>query len=442
MTKPTLAPVIIIGGGWAGLSAAIHLATAERPVILFESAKQFGGRARSVPFLGKQIDNGQHLLLGAYSETLKIMRACNTQIEQALLRSPLSWKVRKKIGFEVELQTSNLPAPLNFLFAVLFTKGYSFSEKRQTLSFMSRLRRQNFEIKKDTSVETLLAGQPDHVIRTLWEPMCIAALNTPVNIASAKIFLSVMRDSFTKHARDSDALYTIKDLGEIFVKPAIELIQSKGGQVHLSQRVDKLIINNNEIRAIRVNGKDIPASQVIIATPIPNCIRLIKSHDALNDISTKLVQLEHQPICTLYLQYAEDISLNEPMLGLSGITGQWIFDRRFAKQAGLMAVVISADGPHMKLDTDSLAQRVSDELSEYFGWPKPQEYIVIREKRATFSACVDVENLRPDITTPVNGLYLAGDYTRSPYPSTLESAVRSGVQCAQTITQQMNRNAT
>jgi uncharacterized protein with NAD-binding domain and iron-sulfur cluster len=139
------------------------------------------------------------------------------------------------------------------------------------------------------------------------------------------------------------------------------------------------------------------------------------------------------------LQYPQEVALNEPMLGLSGMTGQWIFDRRFAGQPGLMAIVISADGPHMRLDTETLAQLVSDELSEYFNWPEPQQHLVLREKRATFSACVGVDALRPDITTPIEGLWLAGDFTRSPYPSTLEGAVRSGVQCAQAIIQQTKR---
>jgi predicted NAD/FAD-dependent oxidoreductase len=165
----------------------------------------------------------------------------------------------------------------------------------------------------------------------------------------------------------------------------------------------------------------------------------LDGHEKLAPISDNLKQLTYQPICTLYLQYPHEVSLTEPMLGLNGMTGQWIFDRRFADQPGLMAVVISAEGPHMRLDTETLAQLVIDELSEYFDWPEAQQHLVVREKRATFSACVDVDALRPDITTPVEGLWLAGDYTRSPYPSTLEAAVRSGVQCAQAIIQHTKR---
>lgn len=439
MKKSTSDPVIVIGGGWAGLSAAVRLVTEGHTVRLFESAKQFGGRARCVPFSGKSVDNGQHLLLGAYSETLNIMRTCNTDIDKVLLRQTLTWKVRNRYGLDVELCAPNLPAPFNFLFAILRAQGYSLAERIRSLRFMYALQRKGFAIEKDTSVATLLSDQPKRVIQTLWEPMCIAALNTPITIASAKIFLNVIRDCFTRHARDADTLYTIRDLGQLFVQPAIDFIESKGSQVNLAQRVDALDIHNNEIHAVRIGDMSIAASRVVIATPVSSCQKLLNGHDALTTISGKLEQLNHQPICTLYLQYPDNISLTEPMLGLSEMTGQWIFDRRFADQPGLMAVVISADGPHMSLDTETLAQLVSDELSEYFDWPEPQQHLVIREKRATFSACVNVDELRPDITTPIKGLWLAGDYTRSPYPSTLEAAVRSGVQCAQAITQQTNR---
>jgi squalene-associated FAD-dependent desaturase len=440
MTSHASEPVIIIGGGWAGLSAAVHLVANGHTVKLFESAKQLGGRARCVPFSGQTVDNGQHLLLGAYAETLNIMRTCDTEINKVLLRRSLVWKVRNSHGPDVQLRTPRLPAPFNFLFAILRAQGYSLAERLQTLRFMYALQRKGFLIDEDISVAALLSGQPEIVIETLWEPMCIAALNTPIDTASARIFLNVIRDSFTLRASDADTLYPIRDLGQLFVKPAIDFIESRGGQVNLAQRVDSLDIHDNRMRAVQVGEKHITASHVILAASPANSQRLLDGHATLDPISDNLKQLTYQPICTLYLQYPEEVALTEPMIGLNGMTGQWIFDRRFADQPGLMAVVISAHGAHMRLDTETLAQLVIDELSEYFDWPEPQQHLVVREKRATFSACVDVDALRPSITTPVEGLWLAGDYTRSPYPATLEGAVRSGVQCAQAIIHHMKRN--
>ena len=439
MTNPESEPVIIIGGGWAGLSAAVRLADNGHQVRLFESAKQLGGRARCVPFSDHTVDNGQHLLLGAYSETLNTMRTCNTRTDKVLLRRPLHWKMHNRRGLDVNLKTPRLPAPLNLLFAILRTQGYSLAERLQTVRFMYALHRRGFAIDKDMSVAALLAKQPTRVISTLWEPMCLAALNTPIEIASARIFLNVMRDSFTRRASDADTLYTIRDMGRLFVKPATDFIESRGGQVRLAQRVDSLTINNDVIRAVQVNNKHVAASRVILAVSPMNSQRLLSGHKALASISENLQQLTYQPICTVYLQYPPSVSLREPMIGLHGMTGQWLFDRRFSGQAGMMAVVISADGPHMRLDTETLAQLVSDELAESFNWPEPEQHLVIREKRATFCASVDVDSLRPGMTTPVEGLWLAGDYIRSPYPATLEAAVRSGVQCADTIIQHSKR---
>lgn len=439
MIKNISNPVVIIGGGWAGLSAAVQLVANGHTVRLFESAKQLGGRARCVPFSGKTVDNGQHLLLGAYSSTLDIMRTCNTDIDKVLLRQPLTWNVKSKTTADILLRTPRLPAPFNFLFSIIHASGYTLSEKLLTLRFIYGLQKNKFSLQEDISVAELLNNQPERVIQTLWEPMCIAALNTPIASASAKIFLNVIRDSFSRRARDSDALYTITSLGQLFVKPAIDFIESRGSQVNLAQRVNKLDIKNNKVTGIQLDGKHITASHVIIATSATACQRLLADHEPLNPIVDNLKQLKHEAICTVYLQYPEHISLDLPMLGLNGITGQWIFDRRFADQPGLMAVVISADGPHMRLDTETLAQLIIDELSEMFHWPEPDQHMVLREKRATFSARVGVNQFRPDITTAVENLWLAGDFIRSPYPSTLEGAVRSGVQCAQAIIHQTTR---
>lgn len=432
-------PVIIIGGGWAGLSAAVHLVASGRSVRLFESARQFGGRARCVPFSEHTVDNGQHLLLGAYSETLNIMRTCNTDIDSVLLRQPLVWKLKDSLGQDVKLRIPRLPAPFNFLIGIIRAQGYSLSDRLQTLRFMYGLHRSDFALDADISVATLLKGQPAYVIQTLWEPLCLAALNTPINMASAQIFLNVIRDSFTRHARDADTLFTIRDLGQVFVRPAIEFIESKGSQVNLAQRVDTLNIDNDSIHGVQINGNNIPCSSVIVATSLSGSQRLLTGHEQLATVSEAIHQLTYQPICTVYLQYPKEIALDVPMLGLNRMTGQWVFDRRFASQPGLMAVVISAEGPHTRFDTETLAQLISDEFTEHFGWPQPEQHLVLREKRATFSASVDINILRPDISTPVNGLWLAGDYTCSPYPSTLEGAVRSGVQCAQQIIQQTRR---
>ena len=433
MNNQTEDSTVIIGGGWAGLAAGVWLCTHNHPVRLFESAKQLGGRARCVAFAEQSVDNGQHLLLGAYHETLNVLRQCGADIEDSLSRRQLSLHVQDPQHHIFELATTQLPAPFNILAGLLKARGYSFKERLRTLAFMLKMHLRSFHLEKDISVKELLCDQPKIVIATLWEPLCIAALNTPINKASAQIFLNVVRDSFTQSASCSDLLLTSTDLGSLFVRPTMNTIESHGGSVHLAQRVTSLVIDNNKMSGIKVNDDVIPASRVILATPPATTERLVSGHEKLSDISQSLAQLDYQPICTVYLKYDESVSLPHPMLGLVGMTGQWLFDRAIAGQPGLIAVVISAEGMHMKLDKETLAQLVSDELSEHFGWPEPDETLVLREKRATFSAVTNIDRFRPVNTTPVEGLWLAGDYTRSPYPATLEAAVRSGLQCAKIL---------
>ena len=144
--------------------------------------------------------------------------------------------------------------------------------------------------------------------------------------------------------------------------------------------------------------------------------------------------MDHQPICTVYLRYPESVDPGTPMLGLVGRITQWIFDRRLTGQPGVMSAVISASGPHLALDNAALLERVGRELAEVFPrWPRWESGWVVREKRATFACTVDVEQRRPPHRTPVEGLWLAGDFTATGLPGTLEGAVASGLQCARSL---------
>ncbi|WP_455198011.1 FAD-dependent oxidoreductase, partial [Kaarinaea lacus] len=163
----------------------------------------------------------------------------------------------------------------------------------------------------------------------------------------------------------------------------------------------------------------------------------MEEHTPLSDISSKLQQMDYRPICTVYLQYPPHVKLNGWLHGSLQTTTQWVFDRRLYGQDGLMSVVISSDGQHMDWDNEKFCQVIKEELASLFPrWPEPESCHVIREKRATFAATVNINRYRPENETPVNGLWLAGDYTRNGLPGTLEGAVRSGVKCAKLIIQQ------
>lgn len=432
--------MIVVGGGWAGIAAAVELARHDIPLILLESAKQLGGRARSVQLDDKHLDNGQHLLLGAYESVLTLLRHIGVREADVLQRMSLSLYWHRPNAKAVTFNTPRLPAPLHLLWALLSAKGLDLRERLAALRFCRALQASHFSLEQDCSVQALLQRhrQPPAVVQTLWEPLCLGALNTHLHEASAQIFVRTLGDSFRHARRDSDLLLTRKNLGAILPQPAMDFIELHHGHVRLGQRVTELQVSANEggqrIEAITIGEHTLPARQVILATPANITLGLTQRHDALQDISHRLQDLDTRPICTVYLQYPSHVRLGRWMHGSVNSLSQWVFDRGLYGQHGLMAVVISGEGAHMAWDNDTLCDAVEEELAAQFPrWPAPLSRHVIREKRATFASTVNINRVRPAAKTPVSGLWLAGDYTDTRLPATLEGAVRSGVRCAQQV---------
>jgi squalene-associated FAD-dependent desaturase len=428
----TMTNVTIVGGGWAGLATAIELCQHGVPVTLIEAARQLGGRARCVAFDAERVDNGQHLMIGAYRETLRLLTLVHAP---APVRRRLQLRMHTSAD-EFSLTAPHLPAPLHLVAALITARGISAYERRCALQFCIALAWRRFQLAQDISLAQLLAQhrQTPRLIECLWEPLCLATMNTPLNEASAQVFLAVLRDAFARRRADSDLLFAATDLGQTFPAPALEFIERHGGRVVLGERATELRIANDAIAAV-VTAQQLHASHhVVLATPAYATARLLAPHAPLQTIAHNLEQLNYEPICTVYLRYPAHVTLHTDMVGFTGTLTQWLVDRAHCDQPGLMAAVISARGAHMDLGNDELIQRVRDEIAQrYPAWPAHYSSMVIREKRATFACRVGINALRPANTTPVRGLWLAGDYTATGYPATLEGAVRSGVECARQI---------
>jgi len=432
---------VIIGAGWAGLAAAVKLCKHHpHRVTLLESARQAGGRARSAPFNKIQVDNGQHLLIGAYHKTLQLLELINLEETAAFERLPLQLIMRNANNQEhrdVHMQVAALPAPLHMLLALSTASGLTLAERWQALRLCAALPRLKLNKFSDINVSTLLQGhrQSARLVNELWEPLCLAIMNTPVATASASVFVRVLIDAFTHQHRDSDLLIPRRNLGAVIPEPAIDTIHKLGGEVRLGCKVKSLEIIDKQIKSAILNdGTIIEADQFILATAAPACQRLLKGHKLFERTVEQLSRLDTAPICTVYLQYPEHVSLDIPMIGLTGTIGQWLFDRRICGQPGLMAIVISGHGEHECLDNMTLAEKISVELATLHPhWPEPEQSLVIREKRATFVCHNNVHAHRPGYQTDAANAWLAGDYTDTGYPATLEGAVRSGFNCAEKI---------
>ncbi|NOS97752.1 MAG: NAD(P)-binding protein, partial [Methylotenera sp.] len=428
----------------AGLSAAATLVERGYQVTLFEASAQLGGRARTVLVennsLMHLLDNGQHILLGAYRETLALLRKAGVDENLAFMSLPLHINMQAaptKSVFSLKAAQS-LPAPLNMLVGLLTCKGLSFSERLAAIKLMAHLKNTNYKLANDTALEQYLIEkkQTKKLMQMLWEPLCLAALNTPMAIASTQIFLNVLKDSFSGSKQNSDFLLPKLDLSRIIATPLAQYIQSKGGEIKLNRRVRNLQAESDGFSLETKDGKAF-FSHVIIAVPPA---RLDTLAEALPKMQIALKQTQtygYQPIYTVYLQYPPETKLPSVISGLAGSLGQWIFDRgQLCGQKGLIAVVVSATGAHQLLSHDELALTIAKELSQiYAQLAKPLWHKVIAEKRATFSCTPNLA--RPTNKTTQPNLFLAGDYTYADYPATIEGAVRSGVACAGLITDEL-----
>lgn len=422
------------------MSAAATLVERGYQVTIFESAMQLGGRARSVAIelngLLQILDNGQHILLGAYTETLSLLKKVGVNEKQALLRLPLQIKMQSTSGKTVFKfkSFSLLPAPFNLLLGLLFCRGLNFSERINAIKLMRFLKNNDYQIANDKPLVLFLINhlQSKRLIQYLWEPICLAALNTPLEKASTRVFLNVLRDSFSGSKHNSDFLLPRLDLSQILADPLAHYIQSKGGTIKFNQRVRHVVQNQQGFTLETRTGK-FDFSHVIIATSPVRVAKLISKLPKLNQVITQTESYEYQPIYTIYLQYPAHTKLPAAIHGLSNATGQWVFDRGIlCGQHNLIAVIVSAEGKHQKLTQDQLAFEVAKELHCAFpNLHKPLWHKVIAEKRATFACVPKLE--RPTNRSLVPNLYLAGDYTYADYPATIEGAVRSGVYCANLI---------
>ncbi|MFY9721725.1 MAG: hydroxysqualene dehydroxylase HpnE [Azonexus sp.] len=394
--------VAVIGGGWAGIAAAVELTAAGVETTLFEAGRTLGGRARSVSIDGRTLDNGQHILLGAYRETLALMRRIGADPEQLLERHPL--QVADNAGFRLALP--KWPAPLNVAWGLLAATGVGWREKLATAWWMQGIKARHFRLPHDLSVAEWLdtAGQNGALRRHLWEPLCLAALNIPAERASAQVFANVLRDSLGSARReDTDLLLPRVDLGGLLPEPAARWLDARGATLRLGHRVAALATLPH---GAAVDGELFDA--VIVATAPQHAGKLWPALAA---------DFGYEPIVTVYLQFEARTSLAFPLQKQSGKYGQWVVDRG----KGLLACVLSGHGGWEALAEAELVAALVAELA----LPTPPAWHrVICEKRATFACLPNLA--RPDHRTPDSRILRAGDYTWADYPGTLEGAVRSG----------------
>jgi squalene-associated FAD-dependent desaturase len=419
--------IAIIGAGWAGLTAGIKLAKSGARTAIFEASHTLGGRARKVTFNNLTIDNGIHLLSGAYSATLSILKQVSASADRANFdRQPFTYTYGA-----LTISKPRVPLPAEKVFSFLFARGISISEKLIALKFLRRIQIGKVIPESSENVHDLLTRyrQSKKLIELLWNPICLSALNTDCTRGCALIFLNVISDALLGSNKSSDLIFPTTDLTSLFPSLAERYILQHQGTIHLGQRA---LITHTSNNRFQLSNSDEEFTHIVVATAPHNVRNTFQDPSAIKNTLSIIDQFTYEPIYTIYHQYTQKISTDHRMVGLNSPYAHWVFDRGLThNEPGLIGVVVSGSGRHQNMTHEELSKRSAKALDEKYGFGHPLWSKVFAEKRATFTCSPQLK--RPKQITDVNGIILAGDYTYSRYPAVLEAAVRSGIEASKII---------
>ena len=440
--------VVIVGGGFAGLRAAVSLADAGVRVTVLESRNSLGGRARSFtdPATGDLVDNGQHLFLGGYHRTLSFLDRLGT-------RDRIQFQQRLKVSFVrpggkiSTLDCPPAPAPLHLIGGLFGLQGIPLQDKLRLVRIWKSVRRTeglSGTSYRDETVDQWLArtGQGEESRRLFWDPLTIAALNELPKIASAAGLKQVLRTMMGEPWPNSRLGMATVGLSDLYGTQARRIIEEKGGQVHLNRPVAGLEISEGQVRAVRLaDGGRIEADSVISTVPPAGLLRLIPEDlPECAELARSLRQFSNSPILSVNLWLDRPVT-EEFFVALIGCRFQWLFNKqailRLAGiQAGYVSLIISAAYEHLDRPNEELIQMAMEDLRACF--PKAAKVQVtrgqvVRERDATVSLTAENEKLRPGPVTPLSNFFLAGDWTATGLPATIESAVLSGEKAASEV---------
>jgi squalene-associated FAD-dependent desaturase len=416
-----MARLAVIGAGWAGLASAVQATLHGHAVSVFEMAAAPGGRARSVCHGGEQLDNGQHILIGAYRETLALMRQVGVDPDKVLHRQPLSMVDAQGRG----LVLPPGPAPWAFLRAVLAHPSWSLQDRLALLRAGAGWAAARFRAPAGSTVQELCDKLPRVICRELIEPLCVAALNTPASQASAQVFLTVLRDGLFGARGCADLLLPRRPLGELLPEPAWAWLGRRGVALAPRNRIQALMRDPQggwTVQGERFDG-------VVLACSAHEAARLAMPH--VPAWAARVGELRHEPIATVVLD-SPGSRLAGPMVSLPEGPAQFAFDHgALGARPGRFTFVVSGAAPWLEEGSAPLAEAVLEQARAAFPVGScrtaPLLRACITERRATFR-CIAGLRRPPQLLDP--GLVAAGDYVEGPYPATLEGAVRSGLSAA------------
>jgi hydroxysqualene dehydroxylase len=433
--------VIIIGGGFAGLSAGVALAEKGFRVALLESKPALGGRAYSFadPDSGDFVDNGQHVLMGCYTETLDFLDRIGAA-KNLVFHHDLEIEMLDRGGASAMLRTAHLPGPFHMSAGLLHYRHLTIGQRLRVLTgglkLLAMQRRHRSALEKMTVAEVMdLLGQSERARQAFWYPLSIATLNDEPEVSSAALLAEVLQRAFFSKRSDSAFVYSRVGLSDLYCAAAAEIIERGGGVVAMRAPVESIELENGS--AVRVKLRDgirLGAANIICATPSHQVARLLPNSLRAAPFFAPIAELQSSPIICVHAWFDRDVT-DSAFVGFIGTTTQWLFNKRRIfemhgeRHPGYLSFVISGARKLIDRTNDELLEIVLNDLKTMIptsAKAKLVRALVLKEKHATMAPVPETFRLRPTTATPVPNLFLAGDWVQTGLPATIESAVISG----------------
>lgn len=437
-------PTIVVGAGVAGLACATKLAEAGEPVTLIEATSHGGGRARSYhdPQLGAVVDNGQHLFMGCYVETMRLLRRIGTQ-DKLRMQSDLQVQMLRPDGEgALRLRCPTLPAPMHLATGLMKMRGLSVQDRLSILRLGMVL---NHELSRPDDLESCDAwlirmGQSEGLRRIFWDPLIWGTLNEDPLACSAAMLLAVIKRGFVSTQRASCFGVSTVGLSELYVNPSLEYLNQMGAQVKMRCPVKKIVpLAEHGVRVELKSKESLKAKAVVLAVPPDPLLKLFDSSWHQDPSLAAIGSLEHAPIVNLWARLDRPLKLGMEFVGFLDSPLHWIFDRGQFESSpdaqNLISVTISGARAQVQDSPEQLQALLEAELKRFFGAnaPKILAFRAIKERRATIRHAVGSYRQRPGCDIDIPGVYLAGDWVRTGLPATIESAAQSGHEAATTV---------